>query len=627
MAIVSLQNVTTHYGAQPVLKGASFEINPGRKLGLIGPNGSGKTTILRVLLGREPVTGGSVYLDPGARVGYVPQHVERDTGEAVMSWLLSEYRPIADALHAQEEALARTSAAEMDGALRRYQQARDAYDRIDGDSWPRRAQTLLEAFGLGGKEEQPVASLSGGEKNVLSLAQALLSEPDLLLLDEPANHLDYLGVAWLESFLAKFKGTILIVSHNRYLLDRIVGGILELEDGRVHTYHGGYSDYRSAKLRGLIAQQRDYVVNQRRLAKLEALVQRFEQIARGRADPAWGKRLRARRSQLEREKRQAVDRPVLDRKAINADFSTEAARSDIALRARGYTKSFGDRKLFDSADLDIASGERVALVAPNGAGKTTLLRDIVQHGDWENPTLRIGPSTRVGYASQEQEVLRRESTILEEVGADAEIGRSEAFALLRRFLFGWDDLAKKVADLSGGERNRLQLARLMAVKPSFLVLDEPTNHLDIPTREAVEEALEAYEGTILVVSHDRYFLDKVVDRVVELRDGKLVSFDGNFSEFWHARQRAMSVLPGRVKTRERSRVQARVERAEERDRAASLERRIAEAEAEKLDLERQVADAFDRGQHRRGRRIGRQIERNAAMLDDLYEQWADATGI
>ena len=235
MRIASLHNVTTHYGAQPVLTGASFEINSGQKLGLIGTNGSGKTTILKVLTGREPVTGGSVYLDPGARVGYVPQHFEHDTDSTVIDWLLRDYRPIADALHDQEDALARSSAADMDGALRAYQRARDAYDRIDGDSWPRRAQALLDAFGLGGKERQRVTSLSGGEKNVLSLAQALLSEPDLLLLDEPANHLDYLGVAWLEDFLVKFGGTVLIVSHNRYLLDRVVGGILELEGGRIQA--------------------------------------------------------------------------------------------------------------------------------------------------------------------------------------------------------------------------------------------------------------------------------------------------------------------------------------------------------------------------------------------------------
>ena len=389
-----------------------------------------------------------------------------------------------------------------------------------------------------------MTSLSGGEKNVLSLAQALLSEPDLLLLDEPANHLDYLGVAWLEDFLVKFGGTVLIVSHNRYLLDRVVGGILELEGGRIQEYSGGYSDYRGEKLRRLISQQRDYVVNQKRLAQLEALVKRFEQIARSKADPAWGRRLRARRSQLEREKRQAVEKPVLSRGAVSASFTTEATRSDIAVQVRGYSRAFGDRQLFDDADLHIASGERVALVGPNGAGKTTLLRDIVEKGDWNSRTIRIGPSIRLGYAAQEQEVLRPERTILEEVGAGAAISSNEAFGLLRRFLFGWEDLDKKVADLSGGERNRLQLARLMAVRPSLLVLDEPTNHLDIPTREAVEEALEDYAGTVLVVSHDRYFLDKVAGRVVELQDGKLVSFDGNFSEFWYARQALESPVQG-----------------------------------------------------------------------------------
>ena len=623
MRIASLHNITTHYGAQPVLTGASFEINSGQKLGLIGPNGSGKTTILKVLTRREPVTGGSVYLDPGVRVGYVPQHFEHETEAGVMDWLLRDYRPVADALHAQEETLARSSAAGMDSALRSYQRARDAYDRIDGDSWPRRAQALLDAFGLGGKERQRVTSLSGGEKNILSLAQALLSEPDLLLLDEPANHLDYLGVAWLEDFLSKFGGTVLIVSHNRYLLDRVVGGILELEGGRIQEYSGGYSDYRGEKLRRLISQQRDYVVNQKRLAQLEALVKRFEQIARSNSDPAWGKRLRARRSQLEREKRQAVEKPVLGRRAVNADFTTEATRSDIALQVRGYSKAFGDRQLFDGADLHIASGERVALVGPNGAGKTTLLRDIVEKGDWDSRTIRIGPSIRLGYAAQEQEVLRPERTILEEVGSGSAISSNEAFGLLRRFLFEWEDLEKRVENLSGGERNRLQLARLMAVRPSLLVLDEPTNHLDIPTREAVEEALEDYAGTILVVSHDRYFLDKVVDRVVELQDGKLVSFDGNFSEFWYARQTLEGPVRGQVKSRERSRVRARVERAQQRDKIASLERRIQEAEAEKLDLERQAAEAFNRGEHRRGRRIGRQMERTATLLEALYDQWAN----
>ena len=252
-----------------------------------------------------------------------------------------------------------------------------------------------------------------------------------------------------------------------------------------------------------------------------------------RVDPAskWGRRLRARRSQLERERRSAVDKPVLSESSISASFSGEATRANIALQVRGYTKSFGELKLLESSDLDITGGEHVALVGPNGSGKTTLLRDIVQYGDWENPDIRIGPSMRVGYSSQEQEVMEDDHTIIEEILAAAPADRimssHDAFAVLTRFMFTHEDMDKRVAHLSGGERNRLQLARLIVQRANFLILDEPTNHLDILAREAVEEALEDFKGTLLIVSHDRYFLDKVVNRVVEVRDKGLVSYDGN----------------------------------------------------------------------------------------------------
>ena len=621
MRTANLQNVTTHYGAQVVLQGVTFKIISGQKLGLIGPNGAGKTTILRVLLGQETPTGGTVSFAPGVKAGYVPQYFEGDEDDTVMGWLLAEHGLLAEALRVQEERLAHPDGAEEDKALRAYQNARDDYDRVDGDTWPQRAQTMVNALGLAGKEAQTVGSLSGGEKNVLSLAQALLAEPDILVLDEPANHLDFLGVAWLEDFLRRFKGAVLIVSHNRYLLDQVVDGVLVLEDGRVRYYDGGYSTYRATRLRQLIAQQLDYVANQKRLAQLEALVKRLEQIARARPDPKAGKRLRARKSQLKREKAKAVERPTLGQSAISADFKSEPIPSKIALQIRGYNKAFGELKLFESMDLDVAGGERVALVGPNGSGKTTLLRDVVENGAWGNQVIRIGPSMRVGHASQDQEVLDGDRTIIDEIRAVAPMGSDEAFGLLRRFLFGWDDLGKRVAELSGGERNRLQLARLMALKSNFLVLDEPTNHLDIATREAVEEALDDFEGTILVVSHDRYFLDKVVDRVVEVRDRKLASHAGNFSDFWHARHQLLPRVTGRVATREKTRSRARVERATTRATVAGLEQRIKEAEEQKLELERRVADAFTRRDHRGSRRAQRQLEQLRAQLRDLYQKW------
>ncbi|MGH2544528.1 MAG: ATP-binding cassette domain-containing protein, partial [Ardenticatenaceae bacterium] len=335
-------------------------------------------------------------LVPSARIGYVPQYVEYDDNETVLDYLLVEYELLASALHDAEERLERASESDLDRALRAFQRVRDDYDRLDGDLFPHRARAMLDALGLPGRQDQKIGSLSGGEKNVLSLAKALLANPDLLMLDEPANHLDYKGVAWLEDFLNRFRGAVLIVSHSRYLLDRVVNGILQLENGRVRQYEGGYSAYRATRLRDLLAQQSDYIANQKRLAQLEALVKRFEQIARSKPDPKWGKRLRARKSQLQRERKQAVEKPILDESAIRADFASEATRANIALQIRGYSKSIGDLTLFEDAELDIAGGERVALVGPNGCGKTTLLRDIVERGSWDSDVIRIGPSMVVG---------------------------------------------------------------------------------------------------------------------------------------------------------------------------------------------------------------------------------------
>ena len=622
MLLASLQNVTKRYGDQAVLRGASFTVSSGQKLGVIGPNGSGKTTILRILLGREPPSDGTAVLAKGVRVGYVPQYVEYDEEQTVLECILAEHRRLAAEVREQEERLAHAGSSEMDRALRRYQGARDEYDRIGGDDVPRRARAMLDALGLAGRGGQQITSLSGGEKNVLSLTQAMLAEPDLLVLDEPANHLDYLGVAWLEDFLTRFRGAALVVSHNRYLLDRVAGGILQLDNGAVRYYDGGYSACRATRLRELLARQSDYVANQKRLAQLEALVQRFAEITKRSSDPAWGRRLRARRSQLAREKRAAVDRPTLGPDAMRVDFEAEASRANIAVQVRGYRKAFGELHLFDNVDLDIGCGERVALVGPNGCGKSSLLRDIIEHGEWDHDVIRIGPSLRVGYCPQEQETLQGDNLILDEVVSVGGVSRRDASGLLGRLLFPWERLDKRVADLSGGERNRLQLAKLIALKPNFLVLDEPTNHLDIPAREAVEEALSDFDGTILVVSHDRYFLDKIVSRVVEVRDRRLISYPGNFSDFWHARRAARARTVGRVTERRKQRGGAAPRAGG--DGAAELERRIDEAEGRVLELERRVADAFERRDHREGRRASKQLEQLRRHVNDLYQKWLAA---
>lgn len=622
MLVANLTNVHAQFGSQKVLKGVSFEIGSEERLGLIGPNGSGKTTMLRILLGEDVPSEGNVLITSGIRVGYVPQYVDASDDELVMDWLIAEYTTLEGDLRQAEEAMATALPDELGAAMNAYQSALDRYNAADADRRPDEAQRLLDSLGLSGKEGQLIGTLSGGEKNVLSLARALLNEPDFLILDEPGNHLDFQGLAWLEEFLISFKGAVLIVSHNRHTLDRVATGILTIEDGKVQRYVGGYSEYRATRLRELLAQQADYSANQKRLAQLEALVKRLELTARARPSKKAGKRLRSRRSQLEREEDQAVDKPVSEVSAIGAEFADGRTQAKIVLQIRKYSKRFDDNSLLENVDLDITSGERVAIIGSNGSGKTSMLRDIVELGDWNNGVIRIGPSIRTGYAAQQQEVLDGGRTILEAMmSSPPESNETVAFALLRNFLFTREDLRKKVADLSGGERNRLQLAALMKLKPNFLILDEPTNHMDIPAREAIEDALYDYEGTILVVSHDRYFLDKIVERVVELEDRDLVSFDGNFSEYWQVTQKSVPAGSGRVTTRGLDRKKGRVERAEIRSDVVLLESRIDEAEAEKSELEQALSDAFEARDVRAGKKLNRQLVRNTSLLEDLYEQW------
>ena len=542
----------------------------------------------------------------------------------MQDFLLEDYNRVVGELRRAERNLESTEAADTIRALNAYQDARDAYDRMGGERFVDEAGAMLASMGLEGKDGQLVGSLSGGEQNVLSLTRALLSKPDLLLLDEPGNHLDFHGMAWLEDFLLRFRGAVLVVSHNRYLLDRVASGILELEHGHVTRYEGNYSAYRAQRLRNLLSQQSDYVANQKRLARLEELVRRFEQIARANSDPAWGRRLRARRSQLERERRQAVEKPELDTSAIRTHFESAPTRANIAVQVRSYTRGYGDDLLFEDAGMEVNGGETVALVGANGSGKSTLLRDIVERGEWDSEDIRVGPSMKIGYSAQQQETLDDEQTVVQQLREVAPMSNQAAFGLLSALLFDREDMDKLAGDLSGGERNRLQIARLMAMKPNLLILDEPTNHMDIPSQEAVEEALEDFQGTLLIVSHDRYFLDKLAGRVVEIRDRKILSHPGGFSEFWQSTRPADARVVGRVSRRRRRSEPARVRRAHDRQAQAELERRIQEAEARKLHLENEMAQAFANRQMRQGRRAQRQLERLTAELQDMYDRWVES---
>ncbi|MBN2655980.1 MAG: ABC-F family ATP-binding cassette domain-containing protein, partial [Spirochaetales bacterium] len=339
--MINIINVSKYYGSETVFDNISLKINPDEKTGLVGPNGCGKTTLIRMITGCEEPSQGNIIVDKNIRIGYVPQYIEFDESLSVADVMMLPYESLTTELRELEEAMSTADESELENVLNRYQEIRDRYDAIEGDTALDRAEKLLDSLGLEGRLGQPVQTLSGGEKNVLAMAKALLLKPDLLILDEPGNHLDYKGLAWLEQFLSDYRESVLIVSHNRYLLDRVCERIIAVEGKKTNDFAGNYSYYRMNRLKSLVNQQSDYVANQKKLKRIEALVKKFQQIATVTADPAWGQRLRAMKSRYSQEEKNAVDKPEEFEQKIRMDFQSDKTKADIALRIQGYSKAFG----------------------------------------------------------------------------------------------------------------------------------------------------------------------------------------------------------------------------------------------------------------------------------------------
>ncbi len=621
--MVNIINLSKYYGIETIFDNISLKINSNEKIGLVGPNGCGKTTLIKMITGIEEPSSGNIIIDKNLRIAYVPQYIEFEENFTLKDIMLEQYNILSEKLRILENKMTISNENEIKSLLLEYQNVRDIYDGIEGDSIPSRSEKILDSLGLEGKLDQHVETLSGGEKNVLALAKALLIKPDLLVLDEPGNHLDYKGLAWLEKFLSDYKGAVLIVSHNRYLLDRICERILAVEDSDVKEFSGNYSYYRMSRLRSLINQQSDYIANQKKIKRIETLVSKFRQIATATGDPSWGQRLRAMKSRYDQEQKNAVEKPQEFEKKISMDFESESTQADIALQINSYSKAFNDLTLFKNANVEIKCGEKIALIGANGCGKTTLIKDIISEGNWDNNIIRVGPSLTIGYCSQHQEIFDPLNTIEEEIRGLGSLTRSDAYKIIAPFNFTWEDMKKKTADLSGGEKNRLQMARLIYLKTNFLILDEPTNHLDIISSEAVEEALTDFKGTLLVVSHDRYFLEKTVSRIIEVRDKKLVSYDGSFSSWWNANNPVTPKSDGRISTRGSDRRKVRFESKNNFSikEIQKIEEKINTKEKEKSNLEGQINTAFSRSDHKKGRDLSLTLEKVNKHLEKLYYQW------
>lgn len=634
MALIECRSLRKDWAGVTVLDSVDLAVQPGEKLGLVGRNGAGKTTLLDILAGLDDDWKGGLVRDPGLRVGYLSQHVEPPGKETALEFLMEDALAAERGLRAAEEAMADADARDAPALMAAYERAYDAFEAKGGAEAEDRARRALALVGLSGREDVRASALSGGERGILALAKALQGSPSLVILDEPGNHLDFWGLAWLEDFLAGYPAACLIVSHNRMLLDRTVTRIIELERGKASSHSGDYSAYRLDKLRNAAAQGADWQASRKRIERLEEMVRVAAVRAaaftkhQAKSNGSLGQKLRARRRQLERAREQATERPELGASSISASFSGRGAadvKSDYALIVRDYHKAFGERTLFSKAGFDVLRGERVALVGPNGCGKTTLLRDIVDHGDWNSDSLRLCPSMRLGYVAQDRDGFARGQSVRDEFGS---LGAKEGEirALLRDFGFGSGDPDRLIDTLSGGELNRLQLARAVYSGANFLILDEPTNHLDIDARESVEDKLAEYDGTMLVVSHDRYFLEKVAERVVYVKDGRFEVFEGSFSEFWleegasHApgrnrRGSGENAILGRGKAIARAKASARTA-------DAGIEERIVGLENDKTLLERRIKAAFDARDFKLARALSNELEDLREGIERLYELWA-----
>jgi ATP-binding cassette, subfamily F, member 3 len=534
VSIATLSNIEKTFGERVIFDRLSLNVERGERIGFIGANGSGKTTLFKVLVGDVVPDAGTVSISKSVKVGYLTQDPTFDPTNAVIDeaeLAFAELHDLAHRLREIEHEMAHLAGDELERALKKYQTVQHDFELAGGYAWRHRLEATLLGVGLGREVwEQNVATLSGGQRSRLALAKLLISAPDLLLLDEPTNHLDLAAIEWLEKYLLSFDGAVVVISHDRYLLDRLATRIVWLTQARLKSYPGNYSAFLEQRELQELTQQRAYEAQQADIDKQKEFIRRFG--AGQRAREAKGREKRLNRLLTSDRMVEAVG----SQKRISLGLGTDQRAGDQVLQVRDLAKSFGDKPVWSGLKFDVTRGERVGVIGPNGSGKTTLLRVLLGEEDADGGTVRWGANLNIGYYDQRLGIdeFHPDNTIMDEVLGDRSVKEQQLRDTLATLLFRGDDIYKRIALLSGGERARVRLAQLLLDRPNVLVLDEPTNHLDIASSEALEGALRGFEGTILCVSHDRYFLDRTVGRLLVLRPPGMDDFAGSYSA-WAAK--------------------------------------------------------------------------------------------
>ena len=633
MIVMQTNQLTKSFGVNEVLKGINLTVQDRHRVGLVGSNGSGKSTLLKILAGKDHYDGGTLSMTRGLRIGYHTQLDDLTSPLTVwqeMETCFEDTFRMEEKLREMEARMGEIHESDPEGFARlseEYMRLTDRFEEEDGYAWRSRLQGVLTGLGFTSAQyEQTVASLSGGERTRLKLGKLLLAKTDLLLLDEPTNHLDLNSMQWLEDYLRAYKGAVVVVSHDRYFLDAVCNSIAELSFGRIEQYEGNYTRYLKLREEVMVRRMKEYTLQQKEIAREEAIIAQF------RAYNTEAAHIKAKSREKRLNMIERVDKPVEEHNVYFRFHAGRGTGNDV-LMCENLSKSFGARRLFHDLNLHVRAGERIALLGANGVGKTTLLKILTGRERPDTGEVRFGSGVEVGYYDQQQEGLSPDKTVLDEVWDDfPRMEQTPIRNALAGFLFTGDDVLAPVSTLSGGERGRVLLTKLMLRQDNFLILDEPTNHLDMDSREMLETALLGFEGTILTVSHDRYFINRIADRVLVMEPDGVTEYLGNYDDYLEklAQKNAPEeeLAPQKTKTalrEEKKREKAAIEAARrEKARIANLETQITDLEEQMTKLEIEMSDPEAYQDNARAQSMNKRYNDLQKKIADLYEEWEQA---
>ena len=624
MILLSAQNIQKSFGTNVVLKDASLVLQDGQRLGLVGVNGCGKSTLMKIIAGLEPYDGGTLTMQKGLRLGYLAQQGMVTPGKTVLEELEAVFEPVV-AMEARLRQLEQDMAHTAEDPVRlrqlgnQYDQLTRQFEESNGYGWRSTVQGVLAGLGFRKEQQSQLAELlSGGERTRLCLGRLLLQRPDVLLLDEPTNHLDLKSIAWLEDYLLGYKGAVLLVSHDRYFMDHVCDHMAELLLGSIESYDGNYTAYMQQRVQRFEIRMKAYEMQQKEIARQEAIIARYRSFNRE-------KSIRAAESREKKlEKMERLEKPV-EENAIRFHFDIRRRTGEDVLMAEELKKGFNGRTLFEHVKLHLRAGDRMALIGDNGVGKSTLFKCLIGEEQFDEGTVRLGTGVDIGYYDQHQAHLHESKSVLDEVWDEfPRLEQSQVRGALGLFLFTGDDVFAPIATLSGGEKGRVALTKLILRKDNLLLLDEPTNHLDMDSREVLEAALEDYPGTILAISHDRYFINRFATRVMVLEQGGVKEYLGNYDDYFEKINRGQEPdgdLPQITRTaQDKEKRRSR----EATQRLKALKAAVAQAEQEQAELEALMAAPETYQDAAKAAELGRRYQQIQQEVARRYEAWEQA---